>query len=78
MRIAMTVAEAGTHDGLLFEVTREAGLDTDDPVVELREAKGRINADLTVGVDVELSRRAASQCRPRLSRDAAALAPALS
>ncbi len=52
VRIAMTVAEAGTHEGLLFDVTREAGLDTDDPVVELREVKGRINADLTVGVDV--------------------------
>jgi hypothetical protein len=52
VRIAMTVAEAGSQDGLLFEITREAGLDTDDPVVELREAKGRINADLTVGVDV--------------------------
>ena len=68
VRIAMTVAEAGTHDGMLFEVSHEAGLDTDDPVVELRETKGRINADLTVGVDVTQAAALESQCR-HLSHD---------
>ncbi|MBK8456835.1 MAG: class I SAM-dependent DNA methyltransferase [Phyllobacteriaceae bacterium] len=52
VRIAMTVAEAGAQDGALFEVTREAGIDTDEPVIELKRTDGRINADLTVGVDV--------------------------
>jgi hypothetical protein len=52
VRIAMTVAEAGAHEGRLLEVTKEEGLDTDAPNVELRETPGRINSDLTVGVDV--------------------------
>lgn len=52
VRIAMTVAEAGAHDGRLLEVVKEEGLDTDEPVVELRESLGKINSDLTVGVDV--------------------------
>ena len=49
VRIAMTVAEAGTHDGLLQEVQRESGLDTDAPVIEFTTIRGRINVDLTVG-----------------------------
>src|SRR3984893_3672449 len=52
VRIAMTVAEAGTHEGRLLEVTKEEGLDTDAPNVALRETRGKINSDLTVGVDV--------------------------
>ena len=36
----------------MFEVTKEEGLDTDEPLVELREAQGRINSDLTIGADV--------------------------
>ena len=52
VRIAMTVAEAGVRDGLLREVTGEAALDTDQPAIEFAERRGRINADLTVGVDV--------------------------
>ena len=52
VRIAMTVAEAGSHEGILREVTREAGLDTDAPEVALSDRKGTINSDLTVGVDV--------------------------
>src|ERR1019366_5382721 len=52
VRIAMTVAAAGTHEGRLFEVTKEEGLDTDAPNVELRETRGKINSDLTVGADV--------------------------
>jgi hypothetical protein len=52
VRIAMTVVAAGTHDGVLREVVREAALDTDTPVIELAEREGPINSDLTVGVDV--------------------------
>jgi methylase of polypeptide subunit release factors len=52
VRIAMTVAQAGAHEGRLFEVTKEEGLDTDAPNVELRETRGKINSDLTVGADV--------------------------
>jgi hypothetical protein len=52
VRIAMTVAAKGECDGVLHEVVRESGLDTDDPVVELVERVGRVNSDLTVGVDV--------------------------
>lgn len=52
VRIAMTVVEAGARDGVLREVTREAGLDTDQPAVELDERTGAINSDLTVGVDL--------------------------
>lgn len=52
VRIAMTVAAAGTHQGVLREVTSESGLDTDQPNIELSATLGRINSDLTVGVDV--------------------------
>jgi hypothetical protein len=52
VRIAMTVAALGEHEGRLFEVTKEEGLDTDAPEIALRETRGPINADLTVGVDV--------------------------
>ena len=52
VRIAMTVAAAGRHEGVLREVVREAKLDTDQPEIELSATVGRINADLTVGVDV--------------------------
>ena len=52
VRIAMTVAVAGSHDGVLHEVTRETGLDTDTPIVDLDNKLGRVNSDLTVGVDI--------------------------
>ncbi|MDF1632076.1 DNA methyltransferase [Mycoplana sp. MJR14] len=52
VRIAMTVAEAGRKDGLLLEVTAEEAVDTDSPVILFEEKRGRINSDLTVGVDV--------------------------
>jgi hypothetical protein len=51
VRIAMTVAEAGAHDGKLLEIVREEGLETDDPNLVTTEAEGSINADLTVGAD---------------------------
>lgn len=52
VRIAMTVAESGKQDGLLMEVTAEEGVETDSPVILFAEKQGRINSDLTVGVDV--------------------------
>ena len=52
VRIAMTVGEAGSHEGILWEVVREADLDTDQPVVLLNEHTGTINSDLTIGMDV--------------------------
>ena len=52
VRIAMTVAEAGTSRGRAAEVVRESGLDTDAPMIEFTPIRGQINADLTVGVDV--------------------------
>ncbi|TDR94753.1 type II restriction/modification system DNA methylase subunit YeeA [Enterovirga rhinocerotis] len=52
VRIAMTVAEAGAHDGALREVLSESGLETDQPAITFADRTGRINPDLTVGVDV--------------------------
>ncbi|HEY8566385.1 MAG TPA: DNA methyltransferase [Beijerinckiaceae bacterium] len=52
VRIAMTVAEAGSCDGVLWEVAAESGLDTDQPEIAFTTREGRINSDLTVGVDV--------------------------
>src|SRR5262245_41555551 len=52
VRIAMTVGCAGFHDGVVRQVVREAQLNTDQPEIELDAEIGRINADLTIGVDV--------------------------
>ncbi|MES0022322.1 class I SAM-dependent DNA methyltransferase [Mesorhizobium sp. M0077] len=52
VRIAMTVAEAGERDGVVRLTTREEGLDTDEPTIEFIERVGKINPDLTIGVDV--------------------------
>ncbi len=51
VRIAMTVVTAGRHDGRLLEVVSEAALDSDQPQIGLAERAGRINPDLTIGVD---------------------------
>ena len=55
VRIAMTVARAGAHEGKLLRVTREVGLESDMPVLEMRESFGRVNSDFTVGVDVTMA-----------------------
>ena len=52
VRIAMTVAERGDSNGILNEVVEESGLDTDEPRIILQSRTGKINSDLTVGVDV--------------------------
>ena len=52
VRIAITVAARGGRDGTLATVERESDLNTDTPVVELREREGRINGNLKVGADI--------------------------
>ncbi len=56
VRIGMTVAEAGARDGVLREVLSEAGLDTDEPTLAFAARAGRINSDLSVGIDVGRAR----------------------
>jgi hypothetical protein len=56
VRIAMTVADAGTTEGLLQEVILEAGLDTDAPLIVFKQTFGIIHADLTIGVDVTIAK----------------------
>lgn len=53
VRIAMTVAAAGEHQGALRKVVREDQLDTDEPVIDLYETRGKINADLSIGADID-------------------------
>jgi len=57
VRIAMTVGEVGSIEGVLQEVTRETALDTDAPIIDFSQRKGKINSDLTLGVDL-------SRCMP--------------
>ena len=52
VRIAMTVAVAGVHEGVLSQVVSEKETDGDGYEVELASTRGRINADLTTGSDV--------------------------
>ncbi len=52
VRIAMTVAVAGTLGGEVQETTRESKLDTDSPDIEFISGVGLIHSDLTIGVDV--------------------------
>jgi hypothetical protein len=52
VRIAMTVADGSSRDGILLETTTEERLETDEPRIGLQAKTGRINSDLTVGVDV--------------------------
>lgn len=52
VRIAMTVAQRGELKGSLVEIVRETGLQTDNPVLEERVTRGRINPDFSIGADV--------------------------
>lgn len=52
VRIAMTVAAPGNREGVLARVVRQAGLDSDTPVVDLDEKEGKITAKLTLGADL--------------------------
>jgi SAM-dependent methyltransferase len=53
VRIAITVAQAGKHDGILREVVSEEGLDTDEPKIGFVDRRGGINADLTIGANLD-------------------------
>ncbi len=55
VRIAMTVAERGSHDGLLMETLTEENLNSDDPQIVFSECRGTLNPNLTIGVDVTLA-----------------------
>jgi len=55
VRIAMTVVEHGVRIGTLSEVTKESALETDEPQITLSSRQGKINPDLTIGVDVTLA-----------------------
>ncbi|WP_420606415.1 class I SAM-dependent DNA methyltransferase [Novosphingopyxis sp.] len=57
VRIAMTVARRGAHEGELAEVTSEAKLDSDEPEIVLASVEGRINANLTTGADVSAAEK---------------------
>ncbi|APZ97807.1 hypothetical protein BWQ93_04365 [Sphingopyxis sp. QXT-31] len=52
VRIAMTVAQAGNHEGVLAEVVSEAELNTDTPKVELERREGKVTSQLTIGADL--------------------------
>jgi hypothetical protein len=52
VRISMTVAMAGSHDGRLDQAVHESGIETDDPLIIYEQHAGRIHADLEVGADV--------------------------
>ena len=52
VRIAMTVAAHGERDGTLATVERESRLNTDTPIVELRELTGKVNASLKIGANL--------------------------
>jgi hypothetical protein len=52
VRIAMTVADAGKHDGRLLTVIEERGGRDGEVEVTLREQNGPILADLRIGADV--------------------------
>ena len=55
VRIAMTVASAGSHLGALKQVTSEAALDTDKPEIVTTTAIGQINSNLTIGTDITVA-----------------------
>ena len=52
VRIAMTVAEPGSNAGVLAKVLREKEGEGGETKVELREQQGKINPDLSVGVNI--------------------------
>lgn len=63
VRIAMSVAEAGEHAGILATLTGEAPGPTDAAEVQLTERTGRIQPDLTIGPEVSAARPLAANDR---------------
>lgn len=62
VRIAMTVAQAGSAEGVLAEVMSEVDLDTDTPKVELDRRETIITSRLTAGANL-------ADVRPLLSNE---------
>lgn len=57
VRISLTVAAPGEErDGVLAEVVKESGLNTDQPSVELKQAAGSIGPTIRVGTRVSSTR----------------------
>lgn len=52
VRIAMSVAQAEPTFGRLMEAVSERDIDTDEPKIDFKLSMGRINADLSVGIDL--------------------------
>ncbi len=52
VRVTMTVAEAGSGTGVRLELVSETALDSDEPDLKFRRTQGRINSDLTIGLDL--------------------------
>ena len=56
VRVAMTVAQAGAGEGVQLKVVAETALDGDEPRLDFSRITGRINSDLSVGVDLTTAR----------------------
>ncbi|TAY43872.1 class I SAM-dependent DNA methyltransferase [Rhizobium leguminosarum] len=54
VRIAITIAAAGEHEGILRQVVSEDELDSDEPKIIFAERQGTINADLTIGAKLDM------------------------
>src|SRR5205823_4764445 len=54
VRIAMTIGAKGDHEGVVRSVSHEDRLETDQPEIKFSEQHGKINADLTIGINVAL------------------------
>lgn len=52
VRVAITVVEQGNHEGVLKTVIAERRTSEDNAEIQFAAKRGKINADLTVGVDV--------------------------
>lgn len=52
VRIAMTVAVRGVAEGVLAEVVKEEGLNTDTPQVELARREGKVVGRIAIGADI--------------------------
>ncbi|WP_328595986.1 class I SAM-dependent DNA methyltransferase [Aureimonas psammosilenae] len=62
VRVAMTVAEKGGGGGVLWKVSSERKLDTDEPEIDFVRQEGLINSNLSIGTDV-------TKTRPLLAND---------
>lgn len=60
VRIAMTAAVSGINNGNLQQITEETDLDSDEPKFEFETTIGRINSDLTVGIDLNSAKKLSS------------------